>query len=67
MLSECDRPPFNDLRARVHVKATVITAAGERVRLDGVSGRPVMEELIDRTYPDARMVSVMVMRKVQPC
>lgn len=52
----------------IHVKATVITATGERVRLDGVCARRSdMDTLIDRTYPDARRVSVIVVRKGQPC
>lgn len=53
---------------RIQVRATVITESGERTRLDGIcQSRNDMDDLIERLYPDARMVSLIVLREVLPC
>jgi hypothetical protein len=67
MLSECDRPPYAPVE-RIRVRATVITSNGERTRLDGVCrSRKDMDDLVERLYPDARMVSMLVHREATPC
>lgn len=61
MLSECDRPPYP--RARL-MRATVITDNGERIKLSAVApSRASLDDLLDRTYPGARMVSIIVVRE----
>jgi hypothetical protein len=42
------------------VRATVITADGRRVVLDGQCSRQTMETIIDAAYPGARRVSLIV-------
>lgn len=67
MLSECDRPPYPQ-SGRIQVRATVITSSRERIRLDGICRtRRDMDDLVERLYPDACMVSIMVRREVAAC
>lgn len=53
----------------LNLRATVLTASGERVQLKAVATtRTFMDRLVERLYPDARMVSVIVKRaEALPC
>lgn len=47
----------------LRLRATVVTQSGERVQIKAVAGtRTFMDRLVERLYPDARMVSVIVKR-----
>ena len=47
----------------LNLRATVLTASGERVQLKAIATtRTFMDRLVERLYPDARMVSVIVKR-----
>lgn len=48
---------------RLRLRATVVMASGERVRIDAVCpSRAALETVIEYAYPDARMVSIIVKR-----
>lgn len=51
----------------MRVKATIITSDGRRVCMTGVCNRTTMECIIDGAYPDARCVSIIVVREAAPC
>ena len=53
----------------LRLSATVVTQSGERVQLKATATtRTFMDRLVERLYPDARMVSVIVKRtEALPC
>lgn len=44
------------------ILATIITAEGERITMNGKCTRTAMEQIIDAAYPGARRVSLIVRR-----
>lgn len=49
----------------LRLRATVITQAGERVKLAAIApSRAAMDDLVAKAYPDARFVSTIVVREV---
>lgn len=67
-LSECDRPPYCSDGLALRLRATVITQAGERVKLNAIApSRAAMDDLVAKAYPDARFVSTIVVREVATC
>lgn len=47
----------------LRMRATVITTKGERVTLNAIAAsRSQLESVLDGAYPDARMVSIIVVR-----
>lgn len=48
----------------LRLRATVITADGERIRLNAIAlSRSAMDDLVAKAYPDARFVSTIVVRE----